>query len=299
MDERLTELRRLKGTGQHLGVIRLARAILEAPETVTDAEGVEVARSGITACMATENYVVANWFANEQETWAIGAGDRRLMAIAAYHMGTVKLNLGDAPAALHAFVQFREALEFGVEGLDRYDGPARFNHGSALMYYRKYQEAVSQFMAAREAWKAAGNPYGMIQADLETAWALLLDGRTEGSGHYLERAGELLADHEDAGLQATMLCHQALYHHRLREYHEAIRLCREVLETGRQGVTPYHRSEAAWISGECALDQGQIPEAAALAEIALAHAIESNAPLLMNRGSDLRRRIREAREQTA
>lgn len=299
MDERLSELRRLKGTGQHLGVIRLARAILESPEVITDAEGVEVARFGITACMATENYIVADWFATEQETWARGTGDPTFMAIAAYHKGTVKLNLGDPPAALQALVQFRDAREAGVGGLDRYDGPARFNHGSALMSYRRYQEAVVQFLAAREAWKTAGNPYGMIQADLEAAWALLLDERPEGAGHYLERAGDLLADHEDAGLQATLLCHQALYHHRLRECSEAVRLCREVLEPGRKGVTAYHRSEATWIAGECALAQGHLKEAAAMAEIALAQATECKAPPLMNRASDLRRRVREAGEQTA
>lgn len=297
VDPRLTEMREAKAQGAHLRVISLAREILAGPEGVTDSEAIETARAATTAAMATRQLHLAVQLANTERRWADGSGDVELVAIAAYHQGTVWLHLGDNHMAMEHLGEFLSAGD--CPGLDRFKGPAWFNLGIARIGYRDYKGAVTAFSAASDVFEAAGNRRGQVQCWLEAAWAELLAGRPDPAGYCIGQAVPLLGELDDPQLQAVYLCHKALYHQRVGELNTAMALCHEVLTPGRAGVDAHQAAEAAWIAGECALQLGMLGEAGSMAEIAVSRALDAVWPALMTQASDLRRRVRAARDTTA
>lgn len=297
MDSRLAELRQAKAQGAHLRVIGLAREILADPEGVTDREAIEAARAATTAAMATRQPHLAVQMAGYERRWADGTGDAELVAIAAYHQGTVWLHMGDNHMATEHLEEFQAAGD--LPGLARFQGAAWFNLGIARMGYRDYPGAVKAFTAARGLFENAGNLRGQAQCWLEAAWAELMAGRPEQAGHYIDEAVPILGELDDPQLQAVYLCHKALYHRRVGDVNTAMALCHEVLTPGRAGVDAHQAAEAAWIAGECALQLGLLDEAGNMADVAVARALDAVWPALMTQASDLRRRVREARDNTA
>lgn len=294
MKTRLEELARYKAAGEHLAAIRLAEALLAAPERLTRLESVLIARAGFTAGSAMEQFHLAAAFTVIEERCAQETLDSDLIAVAAFHRGTALLYLGDTHLSQERLLQFVALDMPHRHGLNSYRGPALFNLGIAYMLGKEYQQAVRSFMSGQAVFEAACDYRGAIRCNLEAAWAELLDDSPEPAGRYLDRAITLLAEYPEQDLQAVCLCHRAYYHHCLGDISTAARLCEEVMTPGRSGVTSHQLSEAAWIAGECALATGHMEAARMLSALALDEAITAKWPALMNRAGDLARRVNKA-----
>ncbi|HYF79724.1 MAG TPA: tetratricopeptide repeat protein [Symbiobacteriaceae bacterium] len=295
----LERLRRHKGAGEHLGVLKAAREILNEPSVYTDQALLEVARAGATAAMELRELNGAGLCVEFERMVAEKMDDPELVAMAAFRQATVKMEVGDSAEALGHFQTFIEVDGSGRPGLDRFRGMAHFNLGTVLMWRKDYVEAGNAFRQAREAFLEQGNTEWVIRSILQVAWSEVTAGRPEPAGAYLDQAQELLAEFEDADLRTTALCHRAYYHYTVGELDLALNLCNEVLAVGRQHTTPHQMGEAAWIAGECRFAQGHLPQALDLAKQALEIALSESWSSGMSRAGNLRTRILRAMDQTA
>lgn len=299
MDERLNELRRCMGAGEHIRAERLAGELLENPEGLTDSETIEVARHGATAAMSMNRVYVAHRFADIERQWADGTGDPVQISVAVFHQGTVALHINDLSLALDHLTMFREIDTPTIPGLDRYRGPALYNLADCLQRRKQYADASVTFREARDVFASRQDHQNVIRCYLQAAWSELFAGNTEPAGAYLGQAVDVLVQYPDPELQNTCLVHRALYHQKTGDYAAAIDLCREVLTPGRREVTSLHIADASWIAGECALAQGHVPAAEAMAALALDEAAKANWPPALSRANNLRGRVIQAKQQGA
>lgn len=290
VDSRVDEVRQRRIAGELVRTMQLVDEILADPEQLSVEDQVLAARQAFLAASTLQDYPLAGYYAEKGLQAARQSAQPDLIAAATYHAGCALINQGDwaeAQESLETFLRIDAQPD-----TDHYRAPALFNLGLVFIAQRQYREAVNQFRQAEVAF--AGDRPNVARCLLEAAWAELLSGRAEAAGLYLERATEALDEDPDPDVQTTLLCHRAFYHYQVKEYEQAASLCREVSMPDRLGVTAYHKSEAAWIAGECLLALGERRQAAELAEVACAEALKAAVPWLMNRADDLRRRINEA-----
>lgn len=290
MSSLIEELQRRRMAGEHVKALEIARGILLEPDSLSLADMAVVAREGFLAASSLLEYHEAARLAEVSLRSARAAAEPALIAAATYHVASAMINNGD-------WAQAREQLEAFLAmsihtATVHYQAPAWFNLGLVLLGQRRYREAVDRFRQAEAAY--AGDGANIARCLLEAAWAELMDGRPEPAGLYLQRATDQLGESPDPDVQTTLLCHRAFYHYQLREHTTAAELCREVTVAGRPGVTSHHKSEAAWIAGECALALGKTEWARELAAVAVAEATIAVRPWLMNRAADLQRRVADA-----
>lgn len=293
--ERLAEVRSRRKAGEHLRAFDLVEQILREPGDPS--EKALAAMEGYFVVTAMEDYPRAVHMAQQSLTWAHTAANPALIAAGNYHTGTALVNAGewrDGQEHLEAFLVSERHPD-----TDRYRGAAMFNRGVAFLGQRSYRAATDAFRGAEETYSLAGDAPNVARCLLEAAWAELMAGRPEPAGLYLERAAVAMGDNPDVGLQHTALCHRAFYHMGLKEYALATQLCVEVLAPGRPGVTAHHRSEAAWVAGECALVVHQLESARVMAALAVSEGVRAQWSTLINRGNQLEQRIRSAQEGTA
>lgn len=299
MAERVKMVLQYRRAGQHLRVLELARALHAEKPLLTAGEWCEVHEAaGLAAWALREHFEAVRWAERAYDV-ARESDEPCRLAVAAYYRGTYWTIIGDTVQARQYLLEFLARDDPQRPEFDRFRGPAWFNLGSVYLKRLAYDDAAEVLTRACEAFGTVGNSRCEIEAVLQLAWVWTMAGNLPVARDLLKTAAVELAKNSDPDLEASRICHEALLLQRMGQYHDAVQLCEEIFAPGREGITDHHLSEAAWISGECALALGLLQAATIMANLALDHALKANWPTLMNRASDLRRRVMAAGDQPA
>lgn len=168
---------------------------------------------------------------------------------------------------------------------------ARVYH--ARREHRMMFEQVDRALKAAEAAEAPASFLVMVHQ--QAAWWRYLGDQIAQGDKHAEAARGLVSpdDREGAREQLLLTCLRA---HQTGDMAKAVTLAEEFLAEGAPSSL-LHRMWAAYIAGSAALHLERICESEQLAERALDWAIELGLPEHMKRTNDLRRRVRERRQE--
>lgn len=284
-------LEALLATGAYQHVRAEAARQMEV-DGVEAGEQAKLLRMACRASLGLQDYYAAARFGERAVEQAREVGDRLTLGQALYELGHAYLHIGESAGAQQQLEAFL-ALLVDVPVLADLKGKALFNLAHAHRKQRDWISAVAMLEQAATWFDRAGQAGPRAQVDLDLAWCYIMMGTPALADPHIARLEAHLQVTDDAGLACDLVSMQAL---RTRAGHElatSSRLCRELLDPGRPGVTDHHRAEACWILGENALDVGSLEEAGTFVNLAIEYAARDNWPTMMNLAGDLRRRYQE------
>lgn len=241
----------------------------------------------------TDRYYAAASLAERGLEVAAEAKDQQLAARFHFMLAGLKLWIGDLHAAKKHGEEFQKRA--AVAGLEPWRvGAARYNLGLVAFHRKEYQQAHREFLQAAEVLRTSGRPANAVQAILDAASIDVDSGLLDEAEQHLSEAEQLLAEVDDESRQAQWTVVKALYWLRRGEVRSAVALCESILSPQRKRVDAYYKAQAAIVSAEVCLVTGRLEQASMLADLAKQYAMVQLYPWLLNRVTELHRRIREA-----
>lgn len=216
--------------------------------------------------------------------------------MACFMAGVHYANIGDTHLTIQHNEQFLNYVD-ASERCKRQEPNAHFNMAVAYRQRREYSFAIGHYEMAARIYTETGRISRAMLCHRDIAWCYMTIGDTDRALPFLKRIEEWVAETENPEFRVFAIVDKAMYHFSTGQYSKALAHCEEVFAPGRSDVTPDNLTEACWIAGECALAGGQLHEANIFANLTLDHALKAKWPFMMNRGSDLRRRVNEARRR--
>jgi tetratricopeptide (TPR) repeat protein len=204
--------------------------------------------------------------------------------------------VGDTAQALRFFEYFLQHLD-RYPALQKQTAHAYFALALTRQQRREYPEAVETYRLAMEEFQANGDQRSVLTCLQNMAWVLLLQGRHQEAFGVVQQGARLSASLAQADLQVAQLVVEAFYHRATGNPNQAMALCEEVFQTGRQGVTPAILAQAAWVLADIMLEAERLHEASIFADWAVSKALEAKDPHLMNRASEVKQRVRLRKSQ--
>ena len=204
--------------------------------------------------------------------------------------------VGDTAQALRFF-------EYFLQHLDRYPAlqsktaHAYFALALTRQQRREYAEAAETYRLAMEEFQRAGDQRSVLTCLQNLAWVLLLHGRHDEALPVVREGARLSASLSHPDLQVAQLVVEASYYRATGDVNQAMALCEEVFQTGRQGVTPTYLAQAAWLLSDIMLEANRLHEAGIFADWAVSKALEAKDPRLMNHASEVKQRVRLKKSQ--
>jgi tetratricopeptide (TPR) repeat protein len=245
---------------------------------------------GSHAAFGRADYFRARHFIEKAlATWS-PADPLKLLGQIRFHLGMVTRKIGDTHVALEQFQLFLAEFSTKYPELSMGEGKAHYYLALTLRERRDLDGAVVAYNQAVECFRRDELPSLLCAALQNFAWLLCHMNRPLQVRACLEEAATLVKSTEDHVHQELGEAFLALID---RRHAQATALCEGIFRRAERGepLTPEEKSQAAWVAGMVALDQGNLEGSAALADIALALATEAKDSRLMNDASSLRRSI--------
>lgn len=223
---------------------------------------------------------------------AVEQGNAELTGRCRYDLGEIYLALGDLHLAREHLVQF-------LSGIDQYpalqplEGKAHHNLALIFRQRREYDNALAAHHLAASLFQRDGNLRQMIEAIRGVIWCHLTMDEPQAAWPCIQQVSAYLQTHQDDRLTASLLTDLAYYYRLVGDTKRSMDFCEEALVPGRPGIDDHILATACAIAGENALDVQQYQEAGMFANLALDYALKARHPLLMNRATSLKRRIKE------
>lgn len=171
-------------------------------------------------------------------------------------LGTAYSLIGDWSASLEYFKAYHLDFERYADAKGLY-GRVEYNAGVVSVRRREYEAAVCHYQQALSWSVERGLTLEAGEVHQNLAWVYCLLSRPQEALPHLECA-DTYRERLSPEYAAMQLVCRALYHYRIGEIRAAILGVEEILEEGRQGATPEHRGDAAWIGAQIALDVGHL-----------------------------------------
>jgi tetratricopeptide (TPR) repeat protein len=215
-----------------------------------------------------------------------------------FHLGMITRELGDTYVALEQFQLFLQELPILYPELSMGEGKAYYYLALTQRQRRDLDGSVESYQRAIACCRRDGLPSLLCMCLQNLAWIHCINGSAPAARACLEEAASLLASRE------------LRVHHTLGEAYLALvegdlfaaaDRCERIFRQSGPGdrATTEEQSQAAWIAGMVALEQGNLESASQLAEIALNFGTEAKESRLMNDAGSLRRLILTRRQAGA
>lgn len=282
-------LHSLVATGQFLTAYREAERMVMDPDLDPSLRAKVFIAGARAAFGLREIYTAAKMAEKAVETAELGSdwediGNARLVSAIVY------MELGDTSQAMRFFRLFFKYLD-RYPGMQSKTAYAYYNMALTYQQRREYAEAMNSYKLAVEDFLKLGNKAGVLASLQNSAWVMLLQGRTTDAEPIIAQAEALCSQLEITEYQVTQLVVEALYARQTNHPDQAKALCEEVFQPGRQGALDRHRAEAAWIMADLTLEARRLPEATMFADLAVNYALQAKDPHLMNLASEVRHRV--------
>jgi tetratricopeptide (TPR) repeat protein len=256
-------------------------------------ELVQAYRGAALAYYFLQEVIAATKLGEKALELAVKCGNRELIGKSRYDLGEFYLKVGDTHLAKEHLLQFLNELPLypTCEGLE-----AKAHHNLALIFRqrRDHEQALTAHQKAATLFEQQGDSRQMMEALRGIIWCHLANGQPHAAWPFIQRISTYLQEHQDDGLSTSQLTDLAYYHRLIGNVHTSMDFCEEALIPDRPGVDEHILATACVIAGENALDVQHTSEARMFATLALDYALKARHPVLMNRASALRRRIRGA-----
>jgi len=245
---------------------------------------------GSHAAFGRRDYFRARHFAEKALTTLNAADPPKLTGQIRFHLGMVTRKIGDTHVALEQFQLFLAELSSKYPELSMGEGQAYFYLALTLRERRDIEGAVNAYHQAIACFRRDELSSSLCAALQNLAWLLCNSGRSSEAVDHLTESATLCTTTEDQIHQALgdalLACTQG-------KYTQAAAHCESIFRRAERGesVSWEEKSQAAWVAGMVALEQGNLESSAALADIALTFATEAKDSRLMNDASSLRRSI--------
>jgi len=169
------------------------------------------------------------------------------------------------------------------------------HHNLALVfrYHHQYDSALASHHLSADMFQRQGDSRRMMEAWRGIIWCYLELGRTEDALPYLYRLSHHLNEEPHEQLAASLLTDWAHYYQKTGDLRSSMSFCMDALSPNRPGVDDHIMSTAAAIAGENALTLNRLEEAQIFAGLAEEYALRARRSALMNRATQLRRRLCE------
>lgn len=223
---------------------------------------------------------------------------QKLLGQIRFHLGIVTRKIGDTHVALEQFQLFLAELPSKYPELSMGEGQAHYFLALTLRERRDLNGSVIEYDKAIECFRRDELPSHLCATLQNFAWVLCHMQRPVEARACLEESAGLLHTKEDHVHQELGEAFLALVEGRLDQ---AAVLCGGIFRRSERGepLPSEEKSQAAWVAGMVALEQGHLESSGALANMALSWATEAKDSRLMNDASSLRRSILMRRQAGA
>jgi len=172
---------------------------------------------------------------------------------------------------------------------------ARAHHNLALIFRnrRQYDDALGSHHIAVDLLRRCGNWALEMEGLRGIIYCHLARNEPEEALTYIESLEQLLEQHPDDRIAASLLADWAYYYQTVGDLKRSMQYCTAALSPGSPGVDDHVLATAAVIAGENALMLDRYEEASVFASLAEHCALRANQATLLNRATVLRRRLHE------
>ncbi|MBP2019701.1 tetratricopeptide (TPR) repeat protein [Symbiobacterium terraclitae] len=225
-------------------------------------------------------------------TAAEQSADQELITKCRYDLAEYYAVLGDYPRACDHLLTCLNDLQY-TPGLVELE--ARVHHNLALIfrYRRQYDDALGSHHLAVDLLMRCGNWPLLMEGMRGIVYCHLARKEPEEALAYIQNLEQLLEEHPDDQLAASLLTDWAYYYQQTGDLKRSMQYCTAALSPGSPGVDDHVLATAAVIAGENALILERYEEARVFANLAEHYALEARQAALMNRATALRRRLHE------
>lgn len=204
-------------------------------------------------------------------------------------LGVYWLMVGDIPNAIEYLKSYLLDLE-RYTSAKGYLGHVHYNLGLAHRRRGDLAAAVSHYEAAVEWFTEKGYTLQAGATHQNLCWLYCLGGQHEEATRELELA-ESFGEVCGQGFRVEQLVCRALLYRVQGSLGEATKMAEEVLQPGRQGATPAHKGNAAWIVSTIALEVRHYPNAKYFADLAITYALEAKDTAIMSQANKVKAEI--------
>jgi tetratricopeptide (TPR) repeat protein len=245
---------------------------------------------GSRIALERQNHFLARQLA-EAALAAYTEGDpATLLGHIRFHLGRIARYLGDTYVAMEQFQGFLEELSALYPELSMGESKACYYLALTLRQRRDLDGSVACYERAIHCARRDGLGPVLAKSLQNLAWIHCLQHRPQEAHRCLVESSELLTSRELRVHQILGEAHLALIE---GDSLTAAERCETVFRQSGPGerATAEEQSQAAWVAGMVALQQGNLDSASALAEIALSYGTEARESRLINDAGSLRRQI--------
>lgn len=209
-----------------------------------------------------------------------------------YDLAEYYLSVGDYAQSHDHLIRFLIDLQH-CPSLSWMEAWAHHNLALIFRYRHQYESALSSHHLSADIFQRLGDSLRMMEAWRGIIWCHLELNQTEEALPYLCRLNHHLKKHPHDHLAASLMTDWAYYCRKTGNLRASMSYCLEALSPGRPGVDEHIMSTAAAIASENALELDRLDEARIFANLAEDFAMRAKHSALMNRATQLRRRLLE------
>lgn len=216
--------------------------------------------------------------------------NRELINICRYDLGAYYFFLGDYPQAHDLLLTCLQDMQY-TPALVELEARAHHNLALIFRYRRQYDDALGSHHLAVDLLRRCGDWQLLMEGLRGIVYCHIARNEPEEALTYIQNLEQLLEQHPVDRVAASLLTDWAYYYQKIGDLKRSMDYCTAALSPGSPGVDDHVRATAAVIAGENALILERYEEARVFANLAEHYALLARQVALMNRATELRRRL--------